>query len=76
MERTTVRNLHLNTSALLKEVAGGQTFIVENRGVPVAEIRPITERRSRSKFPDREAFIRTLPVSKTDSGRISEEDRT
>jgi antitoxin (DNA-binding transcriptional repressor) of toxin-antitoxin stability system len=76
MERATVRDLHLKTSALLKEVAAGQTFIIENRGVPVAELRPLTERRARGKLPDREAFIRTLPVSKTDSGRILEEDRS
>jgi len=75
MERATVRDLHLKTSALLKEVGEGQTFIIENRGVPVAELRPITGQRSRSKLPNREAFIRTLPISKTDSGRIMEEDR-
>ena len=75
MERTTVRDLHLNTSSLLKEVAEGQTFVIENRGVPVAELRPITERRSK-KFPNREAFIRTLRPVKTDSGRIMEEDRS
>ncbi|MEP7352285.1 MAG: hypothetical protein ABI824_03550 [Acidobacteriota bacterium] len=76
MERTSVRDLHLRTSALLKEVAEGQTFVIENRGVPVAELRPITEQRSRKKLPNREAFIRTLPMSKIDSGRILEEDRS
>jgi len=75
METASVRDLHLKTSALLKEVARGQTFVIENRGVPVAELRPLTERRSR-KMPDREAFIRALPKSKTDSGRITEEDRS
>jgi len=35
-----------------------------------------TERRRGSGLPNREAFIRTLPVSRTDSGRILEEDRT
>jgi hypothetical protein len=43
----------------------------ENRGVPVAEPRPVTER-----LPDRESLILKLPLSKTDSGRIMEEDRT
>lgn len=75
MESATVRDLHLKTSAMLKEVAKGQTFVIENRGVPVAELRPITERRSR-KLPDREALIRALPKSKTDSGRILEQDRS
>jgi prevent-host-death family protein len=72
MERASVRDLHLRTSALLKEVAEGQTYVIENRGVPVAELRPITERKSK-KLPNREAFIRTLPM--TDSTRILEEDR-
>lgn len=45
MEKTSVRDLHLKTSALIKEVAKGQTYIIESRGVPVAELRPITEPR-------------------------------
>ena len=76
MEKASVRDLHLKTSALIKEVAKGQTYIIESRGVPVAELRPISERRPGRRLPDREEFIKTLPMSKTDSGRIMEEDRT
>lgn len=76
MERASVRDLHLKTSALIKNVAQGQTYVIESRGVPVAELRPISERRPRRPLPDREAFIRKLPMSKTDTGRILEEDRT
>ena len=76
MERTTVRELHLNTSGLIKAVAKGQTYVIELRGKPVAELRPLPEgRRMGRPLPDREAFIRRLPMSKTDSGRILEEDR-
>ena len=75
METASVRDLHLKTSAMLKEVAKGQVFVIENHGVPVAELRPITATRS-TKLPDREAILRRLPVSKTDSGRMLEEDRT
>ena len=75
MERASVRDLHLKTSALIKNVAQGQTYVIESRGVPVAELRPITARRATNKLPDREAFIRKLPRSKTDTGRILEEDR-
>ena len=80
MEKASVRDLHLKTSALIKEVAKGQTYIIESRGVPVAELRPISEPRlvselrRGSRLPDREAFFRTLPRT-TDSGRILEEDR-
>ncbi len=76
MERVTVRDLRLKTSALLKNVAHGQTYIIESRGVPVAELRPIPTHRSTNKLPDRETFIRTLPRRGTDTGKILEEDRT
>ena len=75
MERASVRDLHLKTSALIKNVAQGQTYVIESRGVPVAELRPIGPRRATNKLPDREAFIRKLPRSKTDTGRMLEEDR-
>ena len=75
MERASVRDLHLKTSALIKNVVQGQTYVIESRGVPVAELRPISTRRATNKLPDREAFIRKLPRSKTDTGRILEEDR-
>ena len=76
MERTSVRELHLNTSALIKSVKQGQTYVIELRGVPVAELAPISERRKGRPLPDREEFIRKLRPSKTDSGRMLEEDRT
>ncbi|MEO5922723.1 MAG: hypothetical protein ABIR70_02750 [Bryobacteraceae bacterium] len=75
MERATVRDLHLKTSAMLKEVAEGHSFVIENRGVPVAELRPFLPVEVK-KFPDRSAFLKTLKPSKTDSGRILEEDRS
>ena len=77
MERASVRELHLKTSELIKNVASGQTYIIESRGKPVAELRPLSETpRKGKRLPDREAYIRTLPVSKTDMGRIMEEDRS
>lgn len=75
MERTSIRELHLKTSALIKSVAEGQTYVIEHRGKPVAELRPIVHLR-RKPLPNREAFIRKLRPSKTDSGRILEEDRS
>ncbi len=75
MERVSVRDLRLKTSALLKKVAQGQICVIESRGVPVAELRPIIPQRPTSKLPDREAFIRTLPRTGTDTGKILAEDR-
>lgn len=74
MERVIVRVLRLKTSALIKNVAQGQTYVIESRGLPVAELRPITARRPTNKLPDREAFIRKLPRTR-DIGKILEEDR-
>ena len=75
MERASVRDLRLKTSALLKKVSQGQTYIIESRGVPVAELRPIPTHSPTNKLPDREAFIRTLPRAGTEIGKILEEDR-
>lgn len=70
-----MRDLHTKTSEIVREVAGGETFIIEKRGVAVAEIRPLSELPPTRRLPDREKLIRRLPQSKVDSGRILEEDR-
>jgi len=76
MKRATVRDLHLKTSAIVKEVAQGQVFVIEKQGVAVAELRPLESCPPTRGFPDIEAFIAGLPKVKTDSGRILEEDRS
>ena len=76
MERASVRDLHLKTSELIKNVAEGKSYVIELRGKPVAELRPVPERRRGKPLPDREAFIRSLPFSDLDTGRILEEDRS
>ena len=74
MKSSTVRELHLKTSEIVRQVAGGESFIIEKRGVPVAEIRPISDL-PKPKMPDREALIMGGPVT-MDSGTILEQDRT
>jgi antitoxin (DNA-binding transcriptional repressor) of toxin-antitoxin stability system len=71
-----VRDLHMKTSDIVKQVEGGEMFVIHKRGTPVAEIRPLTSQLPTRHLPDREAFIRRLPRVKTDSGRILEQDRT
>src|ERR1700733_4283540 len=51
MERVSVRDLRLKTSALIKKVAQGKTYVIESRGVPVAELRPISAHRPINKLP-------------------------
>jgi antitoxin (DNA-binding transcriptional repressor) of toxin-antitoxin stability system len=73
--KATVRELHLKTSEIVKQVVNGETFVIEKQGRPVAEIRPIPEHSLTSKLPDREAFFRSLTFVAADSGKILEEDR-
>jgi antitoxin (DNA-binding transcriptional repressor) of toxin-antitoxin stability system len=74
--KATVRDLHLKTSDIVKQVANGETFLIEKKGVPVAELRPVPAHRPTRRLPNREAFIRSLPFVAKDSGRILEEDRS
>jgi antitoxin (DNA-binding transcriptional repressor) of toxin-antitoxin stability system len=74
--KATVRELHLKTSDIVKQVANGETFVIERHGTPVAELRPVQAQKPTSRLPDREAFIRSLPFAAMDSGKILEEDRT
>ena len=74
MKSSTVRELHLKTSEIVRQVAQGESFIIEKRGVPVAEIRPISERRA-PRMPNRETLIMSGPET-IDSGLILEQDRT
>ena len=74
MRSSTVRELHLKTSQIVNQVVAGESFIIKKRGVPVAEIRPISVRPS-PRMPDREALILSGPET-MDSGRMLEQDRT
>jgi len=75
MRKATVRELHLQTSAIVKAVAQGESFVIEKLGVPVAELRPFEHLTQDRKLPNREVLISKMPRVK-DSGRILEEDRS
>ncbi len=74
MKSSTVRELHLKTSEIVRQVAAGESFIIHKRGVPVAEIRPLSEV-PKPRMPNREALIMSGPET-MDSGLILEQDRT
>jgi antitoxin (DNA-binding transcriptional repressor) of toxin-antitoxin stability system len=74
MKSSTVRELHLKTSEIVRQVVAGESFVIEKRGVPVAEIRPLSER-PKPRMPDREVLIMSGPQT-MDSGLILEQDRT
>jgi prevent-host-death family protein len=42
MRKSSVRELHIHTSALVREAAEGGVIVIERRGEPVAELRPIS----------------------------------
>ena len=75
MKRATVRELHLQTSAIVKAVAQGESYVIEKLGVPVAELRPFEQLPQTRRLPNREALISKMPRVK-DSGLILEEDRS
>ena len=42
MRKASVRDLHIRTSELVREAAEGGIIVIERRGEPVAELRPLT----------------------------------
>ncbi|HXP83901.1 MAG TPA: type II toxin-antitoxin system prevent-host-death family antitoxin [Bryobacteraceae bacterium] len=42
MRKTSVRELHIHTSELVREAEQGGVILIERRGEPVAELRPLT----------------------------------
>jgi antitoxin (DNA-binding transcriptional repressor) of toxin-antitoxin stability system len=75
MKRATVRELHLQTSAIVRAVAEGESYVIEKLGVPVAELKPFEELPSTRRLPNRERLISKMPRVK-DSGRVLEQDRS
>jgi prevent-host-death family protein len=80
MRKTSVRELHIHTSALVREAAEGGVIVIERRGEPVAELRPISPpsrmpagKKMRVFTSMREIWDRMPLVG--DSTKIVEEDR-
>jgi antitoxin (DNA-binding transcriptional repressor) of toxin-antitoxin stability system len=76
MKKTTVRELHEHTGALVGEAAEGRVIVIHKRGVPVAELRPFQGRPRRKGWLDREDFLARFPQVPGDSSRILEQDRS
>jgi prevent-host-death family protein len=80
MRKTSVRELHIRTSELVREAAEGGVIVIERRGEPVAELRPISSpvsmpagRKALIFDSMREIWARMPQVG--DSTKIIEEDR-
>ena len=80
MRKTSVRELHIHTSKLVREAAGGDIIVIERRGEPVAELRPLTAparmaagKKAQIFTSMRRIWARLPQVS--DSTKILEDDR-
>ncbi len=80
MRKTSVRELHIHTSELVREAAEGGVIVIERRGEPVAELRPVTApstmpaaRKALIFDAMREIWTRMPQVG--DSAKVIEEDR-
>lgn len=80
MKKASVRELHVNTSKWVHEAAEGDVIVIESRGKPVAELRPISPKRPSPEeieriFAKMEKIWARMPKM-PDSGKILEEDRS
>ena len=80
MKRTSVRELHIHTSELVRDAAAGTVIVIERRGEPVAELRPLTGKAKMEAAKKARIFTSMQKVwdampKVTDSTRIIEEDR-
>jgi prevent-host-death family protein len=75
MRKASIRDLHIRTSELVREAAEGAVIMIERRGEPVAELRPISKKTAGSKVPDLSELWARFPSVPTDSGQFLEQDR-
>ena len=75
MRKASIRDLHIRTSELVRHAAEGAVIVIERRGEPVAELRPLSKPRRRVKLPDMTRFWNEFPQLPGDSTRFIEEDR-
>jgi len=75
MKKASIRDLHIRTSELVRDAAAGAVIVIESRGVPVAELRPLSRKPRKIKFPDMGHIWSTFPQLSGDSTRFIEEDR-
>ena len=74
MRKASVRDLRIHTSELLRDAENGEVIVIERRGQPVAELRPISKK-PQPPLPDMTEIWNSFPQVPGDSGRFLEEDR-
>lgn len=74
MRKASIRDLRIHASELVRDAENGEVIVIERRGQPVAEIRPISKKKQ-PPLPDMSDIWDTYPQVSGDSGRFLEEDR-
>lgn len=75
MRKASIRDLRIRTSELIRDAENGEVIVIERRGEPVAELRPLSRKPKRVKLPDMSRFWNEFPQVPGDSGKFLEEDR-
>ncbi|MBV8846693.1 MAG: hypothetical protein JO307_28125 [Bryobacterales bacterium] len=75
MRKASIRDLHIRTSELVRDAADGAVIVIERRGEPLAELRPLSRMRRKIGFPDMSRFWNEFPQVPSDSTQFMEEDR-
>jgi len=75
MRKASIRDLRIRTSELVRDAENGEVIVIERRGEPVAELRPISKRQGPVKLPDMSRFWNQFPQISGDSTEDISEDR-
>ena len=75
MRTASIRDLRIHASKLVRDAENGERIVIERRGQPVAELRPLSEKPKQPPFPDMTEIWNSMPQVPGDSGRFLEEDR-
>ena len=75
MRKASIRDLRIHASELVREASEGEIIVIERRGQPVAELRPLSKPQKKVKLPDMSRFWNTFPQVPGDSTQFISEDR-
>lgn len=75
MRKASIRDLRIHASELVREAAEGEVIVIERRGQPVAELRPLSKPHKKPNFGDMSRIWDTFPQIPGDSTESISEDR-
>ena len=74
MKKASIRDLHIRTSELVRDASEGAVIVIERRGEPVAELRPLSKKKRKIQFPDMtELWARQKKIADDSTDFISED---